>query len=48
LVVTRLKRSPATGSKKLPARNSMFSTLFSSALKAAKFSARSFRSVATT
>ena len=40
--------SPATGSKKLPGRNSMLSTSLRAAFSAAKASARSLTSVATT
>ena len=48
LQTTRSKRSPLTGSKKLPARSSTFATPFSAVLNAANASARSFTSVATT
>ena len=48
LEVTSSKRSPAAGSKKLPARHSTFSTPLSAALNAANRSARSLMSVATT
>ena len=45
---TRSKRSPATGSRKLPSRSSTLSAPFSAQLNSANASARSLTSVATT